>query len=112
MINSIDLLKYQLSSSLIGLNKYSCESSNSSFDMAIVSLLESISTTNSGANVNINININNENLESILGLDFRKNMNMGYSEEDGKTNFIKSVSEVKNERSYYIWGKRIYSKTF
>lgn len=67
MINSIDLLKYQLSSSLTGLNKCSCESSNSSFDMAIVSLLEAISTTNSKQN--INININSENLGSILELD-------------------------------------------
>lgn len=69
MINSIDLLKYQLSSSLTGLNKCSCESSNSSFDMAMISLLNAISTTNSQQNVNINININSEDLENILGLD-------------------------------------------
>ena len=67
MINSIDLLKYQLSSSLTGLNKCSCESSNSSFDMAMISLLNAISTTNSQQNVNININ--SEDLENILGLD-------------------------------------------
>ena len=69
MINSIDLLKYQLSSSLTGLNKCSCESSNSSFDMAMISLLNAISTTNSQQNVNINININSEDLQNILGLD-------------------------------------------
>ena len=67
MINSIDLLKYQLSSSLTGLNKCSCESSNSSFDMAMISLLNAISTTNSQQNVNININ--SEDLQNILGLD-------------------------------------------
>lgn len=69
MINSIDLLKYQLSSSLTGLNKCSCESSNSSFDMAMISLLEAVSTTNSQKNINININISSEDLENILGLD-------------------------------------------
>ena len=69
MINSIDLLKYQLNSSLTDSNKCACQCSNSSFDMAIISLLEAISTKNSEKDVSINININSEKLESILGLD-------------------------------------------
>lgn len=68
MINSIDLLKYQLSDSLTGLNKCSCGSSSNSFDMVMISLLKAISTTNS-QNINININLNNEDLENILGLE-------------------------------------------
>lgn len=68
MINSIDLLKYQLSNSLTGLNKCSCESSSNSFDMVMISLLKAISTTNS-QNINININLNKDDLENILGLE-------------------------------------------
>lgn len=68
MINSIDLLKYQLSTSLTGLNKYGGESSSSSFDMVMISLLKAVSTTNS-QNININVNLNNESLKDIFGLE-------------------------------------------
>ncbi|WP_434798837.1 lytic transglycosylase domain-containing protein [Terrisporobacter vanillatitrophus] len=68
MINSIDLLKYQLSNSLTGLNKCSCGSSSNSFDMVMISLLKAISTTNS-QNINININLNKDDLDNILGLE-------------------------------------------
>ena len=90
MINSVDLLKYQLSSSLTGLNKCSCESSSSSFDMVMISLLKAISTTNS-QNINININLNNENLENISGLE-----TLNSSQNTNKikaTNKDKSVNE-------------------
>lgn len=90
MINSIDLLKYQLSNSLTGLNRCSCESSSNSFDMVMVSLLKAISTTNS-QNINININLNNENLENISGLE-----TLNSSQNTNKiqsTNKDKSVNE-------------------
>lgn len=91
MINSVDLLKYQLNTSLTGLNKCSCESnSSSSFDMVMISLLKAISTTNSQT-ININLNLNNENLEDILGLE-----TLNSSQNSNKiesTNKDKSVNE-------------------
>lgn len=103
MINSIDLLKYQLSSSLTGLNKCSCESSNSSFDMAIASLLKAISTTNSKQNININIDVNSENLENNLELDTLTSIqnsnivNVTNKDEDIKTT-IESVVQKASEK--------------
>lgn len=90
MINSIDLLKYQLSNSLTGLNKCSCGSSSNSFDMVMISLLKAISTTNS-QNINININLNKDDLDNILGLE-----TLNSSQNSNKieaTNKDKSVNE-------------------
>ncbi|UPA31392.1 lytic transglycosylase domain-containing protein [Terrisporobacter glycolicus] len=90
MINNVDLLKYQLSNSLTGLNKCSCESSSNSFDMVMISLLKAISTTNS-QNINININLNNKNLGKITGLE-----TLNSSQNSNKiqaTNKDKSVNE-------------------
>ena len=105
MINSIDLLKYQLSSSLTGLNKCSCESSDSSFDMAMISLLEAISTTNSKQNININININSEDLENILGLDtLTSSQNSNTIEVTNKDENINTTIENAIEKSAKKYG--------
>lgn len=105
MINSIGLLKYQLSSSLTGLNKCSCESSDSSFDMAMISLLEAISATNSQKNININININSEDLENILGLDtLTSSQNSNKVESTNKDENVNSKIESAIEKSAKKYG--------
>lgn len=109
MIDNMELLKYQLTSSLTnsvtGLNNCSCESSsNSSFDMVMISLLKAISSTNS-QNININVNINNEDLESILNLDtITSSQNLNKIEVTNKDESVKTSIENSIKKSAEKYG--------